>query len=112
MLKLQSAHVCLTMSANQTCTAQLQKIEDVDGVLRKLSDFEGLLIADIGRGESQVVREVNAVYMLYIYQDTLIPSLQRMRLSFLTRKIEKNLESRSTTMSLRLSPRYYVNCQP
>lgn len=52
MLKIQSAHVGLTILANQKCAAQVQKIESVDAMLRKLiSDFEGLLIADIVTGK-------------------------------------------------------------
>ena len=51
MLKIQGAHVGLTVSANKVFLARLEKIENVDAMLKQLlSDFDGLSIAEVIEG--------------------------------------------------------------
>ncbi|UKZ46409.1 hypothetical protein TrVGV298_000612 [Trichoderma virens] len=54
MMKIQSAHVGLTVSSNQRFIVQMDKIEQVDANLKRLiSGFEGLMIRDYLHGREQ-----------------------------------------------------------
>lgn len=61
IMKIQNAHVGVTVLANRKLVVQMEKIEAVDANLKRLiNGFEGLFIALIMRG-----REINGKYKRY-----------------------------------------------